>query len=141
MASAGDEIRRVLDVFGPIPKEIRAETRTVVRLVAGPVLDRAQVNAAWSKKIPAAMRLTTSFSQRSAGAAITVSRRRAPNARPFENLGRDGTFRHPVWGHRDRWVAQVARPSLFPAVKGADPDLVRETGRVVEEVFRKHGFR
>jgi len=37
--------------------------------------------------------------------------------------------------------SQSARPFLFPAVAAADPELVRETGRVVDQVARKHGFR
>ena len=141
MPSAGEEILRVLDVFGPLPAEIRRELRPALRRVAQPVLRQAKVNASWSTRIPGAIRISTSFSRRTAGVAITVSARKAPHARPFENLGRTGNFRHPLFGDRERWVSQAARPFLFPAVAAADPELVRETGRVVAEVARKHGFR
>lgn len=141
MPSAGEEILRVLDVFGPIPTEIRKEIRPALRKLAEPILAQAKVNAAWSSRIPGAIRINTSFSRRTAGVAITVSAKKAPHARPFEHLGRQGTFRHPVFGNREKWVSQTARPFLFPAVASADDDLVRETGRVVEQVARKHGFR
>jgi len=141
MPSAGEEILRVLDVFGPLPAEIRRELRPALRRVADPVLQQARANASWSTRIPGAMRISTSFSRRTAGVAITVSVKKAPHARPFENLGRNGSFRHPVFGDRERWVSQTARPFLFPAVASADPELVRETGRVVDQVARKHGFR
>jgi hypothetical protein len=88
------------------------------------------------------MRIAPSFSQKRPGVSIVVSRARAPHARPYENLGLAGTVRHPVFGHRDRWVQQAARPSLFPAVRStADAALERELGHVVDQVARAHGFR
>ncbi|WP_327047290.1 HK97 gp10 family phage protein [Microbispora sp. NBC_01189] len=141
MPSAGDELFRWIDVFGPIPAEIRGELRPALQRVAEPVLAQAKTNASWSSRIPGAIQISTSFARRSAGVALTVSGKAAPHARPFENLGRRGNFRHPVFGDRERWVSQGARPFLFPAVAGADEELVRETGRVVEQVARRHGFR
>ena len=141
MPSAGEELVRWIEVFGPIPGEIRRELRPALNRVAQPVLVQARANASWSTRIPGATRISSSFSRRSAGVAITVSGRKAPHARPLENLGRPGSFRHPVFGNRDRWVSQAARPFLFSAVAGAEEDLVRETGQVVEQVARKHGFR
>ncbi|MBO4272385.1 HK97 gp10 family phage protein [Microbispora triticiradicis] len=141
MPSAGDEIRRVLNVFGPLPAEIRRELRPALRRVTEPVAAQARANASWSTRIPGAIRVTTSFTRKTAGVAITVSGRKAPHARSYEHLGRPGSFRHPVFGNRDRWVSQAARPFLFSAVAGADGELVRETGRVVEAAARKHGFR
>ncbi|MEV7804989.1 HK97 gp10 family phage protein [Microbispora sp. NPDC088329] len=141
MPSAGEEILRTLDVFGPLPAEIRRELRPALSRVAKPVLAEVRANASWSTRIPGATRISSSFSRRSAGVAITVSGRKAPHARPLENLGRPGSFRHPVFGDRQRWVSQAARPFLFQAVAGADEELVRETGRVVEAAARKHGFR
>ncbi|MEU8279562.1 HK97 gp10 family phage protein [Microbispora bryophytorum] len=141
MPSAGEEILRVLDVFGPLPAEIRRELRPALRKVAEPVLAQAKANASWSTRIPGAIRISTSFSRKTAGVAITVSAGKAPHARPFEHLGRPGTFRHPRFGDREKWVSQTARPFLFPAVSSADEDLVRETGRVVDQTARKHGFR
>jgi hypothetical protein len=141
MPSAGEEILRTLDVFGPIPNEIRRELRPILRQVAEPVLAKARQNASWSTRIPGATRISVGFGRRSAGVAITVSSVKAPHARPLENLGRQGNVRHPLFGNRERWVSQRARPFLFPAMASADEALVRETGRVVDEVARKHGFR
>jgi hypothetical protein len=136
-----EEILRVIDIFGAIDKDLRKELRPVLMRVAQPVLERAKANAAWSSRIPQAMRISPGFSTRRAGVAIVVSARRAPHARPYENLGRQGTFRHPVFGHRDRWVSQPARPFLFSALSAADAELMRESARMVDEVARKHGFK
>ncbi len=142
MPTGSDELRKLIDDLGEIPVELRRELRPAIRVVAGPVLAQARANASWSARIPAAMRIAPSFSQKRPGVAIVVSAARAPHARPYEDTDGDGRLRHPVWGHRDRWVEQSARPSLFPAVRStADAAMTEEVGRVVEQVARAHGFR
>ncbi|GAB1823577.1 HK97 gp10 family phage protein [Herbidospora sp. RD11066] len=138
----GEELRRLIGELGKIPKELRAALRPVLRKVVDPIFVQAKANAAWSSRIPGAMRITTTFSGRRPGIAITVSKKKAPNARPLENLGMQGMIRRPVFGHRDRWVQQRARPFLFPAVTAkANVAMAEEVGRVVDQVARENGFR
>lgn len=136
------ELRRLIGELGKIPKDLRRALRPALLKVAAPVLAEAKRNAAWSTRIPGATRITTNFTGRRPGIAITVSKAKAPHARPLENLGMRGTFRRPVFGHRDRWTTQRARPFLFPAVTSkANVALAQEVGRVVDEVARANGFR
>ena len=141
MTSARGELRKLVADLGKIPPELRRAIRPALKKVAEPVLAQARSNASWSKRIPGAIRITTSFSQKRPGISIVVSRTRAPHARPYEALGEPGSFRHPVFGNRDAWVSQKARPFLFPAVRAKADDLSEEAGRVVDEAARSAGFR
>ncbi len=38
----------------------------------------------------------------------------APEAAPINNLGKGGTFRHPVFGNYDVWRPQAAHPFMEP---------------------------
>lgn len=87
---------------------------------AGQVVKTAiQSNAGFSSRIPGAVRMTTSFGSKTGGVRIWVDAKKAPHARPLENLGRSGSFRHPVFGDMDVWVSQPAHPFFFPAVKSS----------------------
>jgi hypothetical protein len=50
------------------------------------------------------------------GVQVKAGGAKAPHAAPFENLGKSGTFRHPVFGNREVWVAQTAHPFLLLAL-------------------------
>lgn len=47
----------------------------------------------------------------------------APEAAPLENDGKFGTFRHPVFGNREVWVAQKGRPFFTPAFRSVTASL------------------
>ncbi|GIH98091.1 hypothetical protein [Planobispora takensis] len=52
-------------------------------------------------------------------AGVRVKARKVPAARGFANapkrLNSSKGWRHPVFGHRDRWVVQFGRPDYFDA--------------------------
>ncbi|MEU1736462.1 HK97 gp10 family phage protein [Streptosporangium sp. NPDC020145] len=139
--SGTDDLRRLVRDLGKLPAEVRKELRPVLRKAGTRARTRAKANASWSRRIPGAIRLSVSFTKRRPGVALRVDGRRAPNARPLENLGKQGTFRHPLFGDRERWVSQRARPFLFSAAQAEWRPINAEIAAAVSTAARKHGFR
>lgn len=136
-----DEMRRLIDDMGKIPKDLKVKLRPGLRDVGQIVRDQARVNAAWSRRIPAATRVSVGFTKRNPGVAVQVNKNRAPHARPFEHGGMPGEFRHPVFGHRDRpWEPQRARPFLAKALEEKAPEAERKIAEVFDKVSRDAGF-
>lgn len=98
---------------------------------------QARANASWSSRIPGAIRVAVL----KRGVDIRVNRRRAPHARPYEAIGGNATFRHPVHGHRDRWVSQATRPFLDPAVEQHRGKVRKALIDLVDKAARRHGYR
>jgi hypothetical protein len=89
----------------------RAAQRSI-RAVGDEVAERARRNAEWSTRIP------PTVTTRASGVTSVIVRAggaQAPEAKPLEHAGAEGTFRHPVFGNRQVWVDQPARPFLHPA--------------------------
>lgn len=134
-----DEIRRLIDDLGKIPKELKVELRPGLRKAGEIVRDEARRNASWSTRIPAATRVSVGFTKRNPGVAVQVNKNRAPHARPFEHGGQAGYFRHKVFGHQDRWVRQKARPFLAKAAEDKAPEAEKKVAEVVDHVTRNTG--
>lgn len=128
------------DAMASIPKDARKNLRRELRKAAGPLLREIRSNASWSTRIPRATRISTRFSRRNPGVTIRTSARSAPHARPYENLGRPGTFRHMVFGHRDRWVTEPARPFFFPAVQRHRGNVRKATLTAIQDAARQNGY-
>lgn len=122
-------------------KQIIAALRKNLRAAADPVKRQVQANAGWSSRIPAAVAVGTAFSKNRTGVFIRVNRNKAPHARPLENFGAAGTFRHPVFGNTDVWVAQQARPFFFNETEQHIDDVERAAGDAVDEAAKAAGFR
>jgi HK97 gp10 family phage protein len=135
-----DEIRRLIDDLGKIPKELKVELRPGLRKAGEIVRDEARRNAVWSKRIPAATRVSVGFTKRNPGVAVQVNKNRAPHARPFEHGGQEGYFRHKTFGHNDRWVRQKARPFLAKAAEEKAPEAEKQVAQAVDRVTREAGF-
>ncbi|WP_433225604.1 HK97 gp10 family phage protein [Actinomadura formosensis] len=134
-----DEIRRLIRDLDGIPPELRRQLRPGLRTAGRIVADQAKINAAWSTRIPKAIKVSVRFSG-TPGVRVRVDRRKAPHGRPYEHGGRPGTFRHPYFGDRRRWYSQRARPFLAPAVASKGRRAAREIDRVVARVTRDAGF-
>src|SRR5580765_2021526 len=99
----------------------------------------ARQNAAWSSRIPA----TIKARRRARSVTVVAGGETAPHAPAYENKGRGGTFRHPVFRtavNPDTWAPQQARPFLGPA---AEADLEKGIAIIVREVdqaFVRAGF-
>lgn len=135
-------LRRLLGELGPMSREVRSEFRSA--LVAGgrEIFRDAQAGASWSSRIPRAMRLLVRTSGPRTGIFIRVDASVAPHARPFEGLAdRRPTFRHPVFGDRERWVEQDERPFLSPAASRGRAELQRSAMEAARQAARSRGFR
>jgi hypothetical protein len=115
------------------------DMREGVKAAGQGAVDAVRREAAWSSRIPAATRLKISFGARSAGVTVVTDARRAPEARPLNHGEKPGTFRHPVYGHRDRWVAQPARP--FFQAAGEAPEISEQIRAVLDHVAFHAGFK
>ncbi|MEV4059725.1 HK97 gp10 family phage protein [Nonomuraea dietziae] len=135
-----DDLRRLIRGVGKLPDDIRTELRPALRKAGQGALLRAQINASWSTRIPSAIRLQVSLTGKRPGVALVVDQRKAPHGRALENLGQQGTIRHPVFGRRDVWVRQRARPYLFRAAQAEMERMDTDIGAAVEAAARKHGF-
>ncbi|MFI6819265.1 HK97 gp10 family phage protein [Nonomuraea sp. NPDC050328] len=137
-----DELRRFIRSFEDgFPADLRTELRRPLRQAGERARTLARSNAAWSTRIPGAIRLRVSFTARRPGVILEVDQRRAPHGRALEHLGKAGWFRHPVFGQRRRWVRQRSRPYLFPAARAAMAAMDTDIAAAVDMAAAKHGFR
>lgn len=139
-----------------LAKQLRKELKVAGEIVA----TQARVNASFSTRIPRTIKV------RAAGSTIKVvaGESLAENARrigakskslahraymnsshigeavALENDGKPGTFRHPVFGNRDKWVSQQARPFLHPAVLTHRKAAVDAAERALRTAFREAGL-
>ncbi|MBB2914857.1 hypothetical protein FHS43_006169 [Streptosporangium becharense] len=139
--TGADDLRGLIRDLGKLPDAVRKELRPALRRAGTRARTRAQGNASWSRRIPRAIRLQVSFAKRRPGVALSVNKNLAPHARPLENLGKPGSFRHPMFGDRKRWVTQRARPFFFPAAAAEWQQIDRDVAAAVDAAARRHGFR
>ena len=136
------ELQRLLRDLSAAPKAIQRSTRDVMRSEGSQVLADARANAAWSTRIPGAMRLQVSLSGPNPGCVIRVDRGAAPHGRVYEGLV-GSTFRHPVFEQPNRptvWVAEDARPYLVPAAIAAAPRLQRAVAAAADQALSQHNL-
>jgi hypothetical protein len=121
-------------------KKLQADLRKNLKAAAEPIKQQVKANASWSTRIPAAVAIGTAFTTKRTGIFLRVNAKKAPHARPLENDGRAGTFRHPTWG-TEPWVSQPARPFFFNETASHMPEVEEAAGEAVEETARSAGFR
>ncbi len=115
---------------------ISKELTTSIREGAAVTAVAAKALSSWSSRIPGSIRVLGS-NQR---VVVRAGGKNAPHAGPYENHGTPGDFRHPVFGNRDVWVSQRARPFLTPALQVTAPILEKRVEIGVAKVFAEHGF-
>lgn len=146
-AGSNDDLARLIAALQGVDKRSRPLIRAAVRQAGDGAVRAAKSNASWSSRIPAAIRLNTSFSQRNPGVRLVVSSRRAPHGRPYEGITGSRSFRHPVFGRPNRtrrqwrWVSQPTRPFLLPAITKAREPTRRAIAEAIEKAARDSGFR
>jgi hypothetical protein len=120
-----------------MPLEVRKRLKVVVKAGAVSVAAQAKTNAAYSSRIPGAVRVRSKLGTEltGVGATVVVSAAKAPDARVLELGNTDSastaTFRHPVFG-RDVWVSQPMRPFLFPALESKHKGIVESIYAAIE---------
>jgi hypothetical protein len=129
------EVRKLIVDLHAIPGDMRDELSDDIRDGAEIVLDEMHRRASWSTRIPGATTMRAS----GIGADISTSTVAAPHAPLYEGLAGD-PFRHPVFGNRENWVSQAARPFFYGAVGDKAADVEERVGRGIDRVIRRHGF-
>ncbi|TDB88353.1 HK97 gp10 family phage protein [Actinomadura sp. KC216] len=137
---ADDEVRDLIRDLDQIPRELRVQMRPALQRAGRDLLRQAQLNASWSSRIPSATRLSVRFS-RDPAVDVRTDGRRAPHATHYENEGKPGTFKHPLFGNRSYWYSQRARPYLGPAFDAKADDAFAAMADAVDRVTRDAGFR
>lgn len=118
-------------------KAVRPKLRKAGQLVA----EDAKRRASWSSRIPASVRVRTSFRANRENVTVLVGSKNAPHARPYEGItSRGSTFRHPVYG-RDHWVAQATRPFLIPAAEAKQIEAAELISSALTDASIALGFK
>lgn len=103
-------------------KACRASLKATGQMVA----NDAKRRASYSTRIPGSIKVRVTSG---GNVKIVAGGPAAADAAPLENRGRSGAFRHPVYGNRDVWVEQPARPFLAPALDAHR----EEVGKAIED--------
>lgn len=130
-----------------LPEESRKAVRPRLREAGRMVADDAKRRASWSTRIPSTIRMTTSFRYDREGVTVTAGNSSTPHARPFEDVGGRGKFRHPVFADTEnrtrrgwRWVSQTSRPFLFPAAKANEAAATAAIRSALDDAAKALGF-
>ncbi len=130
-----DAIRR----FGTADAELRAELTPATLEAADVVAAQIRSNYSWSPPIAGSVSTSASFSATGGGAVIRIPERDYPHAgevRTFEGNGVSPTpFEQPVYGHKDRSVTKMTRPSIGPGVRDKRPEAVAIIAAAVHKAF------
>lgn len=133
--------------LGKLPPELVRQLRPAMRKAAQPILADAKRRAAWSSRIPDAIKVGVSFTSRRPGVRLVVDSNKAPHARPYEfGSARNRNLRHPVFATSAdrmdwRWVEEPVRPFFFPAVRAGQEGVVRQVESAITAASRFGGFR
>lgn len=99
------------------------------------VATTARARASFSARIPG------EISVRRAGTTVrVVAADSTGEAAALEHGGDEGTFRHPVFGNRDNWVAQQARPFLHPALHDQEAGVERIVTDAIDAALHAIGL-
>jgi hypothetical protein len=119
--------------------ELAVELRTNLRAAGNIIAEDARSRASFSTKIPGSIKVRVS----AATVSIVAGGPKAPDAAPYENEGNEGDFRHPLFGDREHWYSQKARPFLHPAVEhgraAAQAAAIDALDKAVKEVVLETG--
>lgn len=102
------------------------------------VADDWKQRTSWSSRIPGSIRVSSTVK----GVKVVGGGAKAPHTAALEG-GSTGaaTFRHPVFGHVDRWVAQQARPSALLALEAKVDEAAEKAAEALDEWAAEAGFR
>lgn len=123
-----------------VPAGARRSTAKALRRTAEEVKVDAASNASWSSRIPDSLVVQVRFAGRYPGAVIIARASIAPHARPYEGIGGNAYFKHPLFGNRDKLQLQATRPFLRPAVLQAGSELPDRLAAAVDEAVKATGL-
>lgn len=85
--------------------------------------------SAWSVQVPPSMKVKAGATSAEISSAVGPS---YPNEVP--------RVRHPVFGHRDRWVDNAYRPFLAPAATAKADAAAAEVAKAVDDICHGLGY-
>ncbi len=142
----GQALSRLFKDLRGIDNDLGIELRRTVKQSGSQIAESVRRNAAAASvrtdRLPRSIKTGSTFRRRTAGFTVRADRRIAPHARPLENTGGQGFFRHPVYGNRQVWRYQAAQPFFLraatpPVLEQAAADLLD----AVEQLLVRNGFR
>lgn len=135
------DLNQIYKDLKEVEGNLRVEMRKGIKVAIEPVKAAVIDEASWSSRIPGAVKTKVSFNAKSAGASVYVDSDVAPEAAPINNRDHSGSFRHPVFGDRETWTNQQARPFMQVALRAANGSQVAAAiDDVIDAVIRKAGF-
>lgn len=128
--------RKFLADLRRLAPRVRKELTRNMRALLDPIAAAAKQNAGWSSRIPASIAKTVAANR----VGLRVRGSKAPHGRPYEGLT-GASFRHPVFGNREVWVSQAARPFLKPAVDAHRDEFMKAASDAVDEAAKQTGWK
>lgn len=140
------ELAALAKDLGKADLVMRRELPKRLRNAAKPVADAAKENAAGvSSKIRIGTRVKLAGRRGASVKVIGYSPENEPLAGLMERGNRGSSdaasFRHPVFGHTDRWVTQPTQPYLQPALEAHTDEAVAQCAEVITDVLIAMKFR
>lgn len=139
MVIRGDPTATIIADLRRLSRETRKEVRPKLKEAGEIIAADARSRASWSSRIPRTVRVRVSFRAGGEGVTVAAGGARAPHARPYEGTTQN-PFRHPVYGNREVWVAQPARPFLNPAAAAKADEAGRAIEQALAEAAKALGF-
>jgi hypothetical protein len=123
------------DVLRPVASEAKAAYRSAPSRRGGARRRGGSLRAALAR----ATRVEVRTTGRMAGARIRVDGRKMPAGQRSLPQMWEGTkrWRHPVYGNREVWVNQRARPTFDRTVQRHEDEATRKVEEVLEGIRRK----
>lgn len=124
--------------FNKFARDLRQADRELSRQLGRNLKAAGEIVAADARRRAGfSSRIPKSIVVRRAGAKIRVEARAniAPNAKPIEHGGKGGMFRHPVYGNRENWVSQEAKPFLRPAAEAGRAAVIVAAKRAIDDAL------
>ena len=132
-----------------LPYEARRTLRPALRASGDEIAADARTRAGWSTRIPATIKVRSSFRANREGVELVAGGPNAPHARPYEGLsaGQFGKFRHPVFADAENfarngwtWVESPTRPFLFPAATAGEEKATQKVITALDVAAKAIGF-
>lgn len=132
-----------------LPAEARRKLRPALRASGEGMAADARTRAGWSSRIPATIKVRSSFRADREGVEIVAGGPAAPYARPYEGLssGSSGKFRHPVFADAANftrkawtWVDSPTRPFLMPAAEAGVEQATQNLTAALDAAAAAIGF-
>lgn len=129
--------RKCADDFRRAEPALAMKLRSNLKAVGELVAADARQRAGFSSRIPSRIRTRGSRSGGIRIYVLPIAGKHKGEERAYEHKGRAGQFRHPVFGNKQNWVGQQARPFLRPALEAKKAIAVAAAKNAVESALRE----